>query len=146
MKLGRVRVRLDEPLYREGAVFRQELDLKTGSIVVQSSVGDVKRDVRFWIDANRPVVHAAIQSSVAYTAEVALESWRAEGKWLLGGAQKDVILPSDGQTVRWYQRNVHSVFTDSMTNQHLGHLVGKFPDPLLHCPRPTTDRKVFRLV
>ena len=132
VKLGRVRVRLDKPLYQAGSDFRQELDLKTGSITIHSSLGDQKRIIRFWIDANRPVVHVDIQSSVACTAEIALESWRAEGKWLQGGAQKDLILPPDGQTVRWYQRNVRSVFTDSMTNQHLGLLVEKFPDPLMH--------------
>ena len=132
VKLGRVRVRLETPLYQEGSEFRQELDLKTGSITIHSSFGDQKRDVRFWIDANRPVVHVDIQSSVVCSAEIALESWRAEGKWLRGGAEKDAILPSDGKTVRWYQRNVHSVFADNMKIQHLGDLVGKVHDPLMH--------------
>lgn len=132
LKLGRVRVRLDKPLYQEGSDFRKELDLKTGSITVRSAVGDLKREVRFWIDANRPVVHVDIQSSVACTAEIALESWRAEGKWLRGGAQKDVILPSDGQTVRWYQRNVNSIFAESMKKQHLGEFADKFQDPLMN--------------
>ena len=132
LKLGRVRVRLDKPLYQDGSDFRNELDLKTGSIIIRSSLGDQKRNVRFWIDANRPVVHVDIQSSIACTAEIALESWRAEGKWLRGGAQKDVILPSDEQTVRWYQRNMHSIYVDTMKNQHLGDLVEKFHDPLMH--------------
>jgi hypothetical protein len=131
VKLGRVRVRLDKPLYQAGADFRQELDLKTGSITIHSSLGAQKRDIRFWIDANRPVVHVDIQTSAACTAEVALESWRAEGKYLQGGAQKDVVLPADGQTVRWYQRNVHSSYADTMKNQHLGDLVEKFHDPLM---------------
>jgi hypothetical protein len=131
-KLGRVRVRLDKPLFQAGSEFRQELDLKTGSITVRSSVGEQKRDIRFWIDANRPVVHVDIQSSIACTAEIALESWRAEGKWLRGGAQKDVILASDGQTVRWYQRNVHSIFTDSFKGQHLGEIAEQFQDPLMN--------------
>ena len=132
LKLGRVRVRLDKPLFEEGAEFRQELDLKTGSIAIDASVGGLKRSIRFWIDANRPVVHVDIQSSAPSTAEITLESWRAEGKYLRGGAQKDIILPSDGQTVRWYQRNVHSIFKDTMKNQHLGEVAGKFQDPLLN--------------
>ena len=132
VKLGRVRVRLDKPLFQAGSEFRQALDLKTGSITIDASVVGQKRSVRFWIDANRPVVHVDIQSSVACTAEIALESWRAEGKWLHGGAQKDVILPSDGQSVRWYQRNVHSVFADSFKGQHLGEIVGQFHDPLMN--------------
>ncbi len=132
VKLGRVRVRLEKPLFQEGVEFRQELDLKTGSITIDASVAGQKRFIRFWIDANRPVVHVDIQSSAPCTAEIALESWRAEGKWLQGGAQKDVILPSDGQTVRWYQRNVHSIFADSLKFQHLGELVDQFTDPLMN--------------
>ena len=132
LKLGRFRVRLDKPLFQEGASFRQELDLKTGSITIDASVGEMKRSIRFWIDANRPVVHLDIQSSTPCTAEIALESWRAEGKYLRGGAQKDIILPADGQTVRWYQRNVHSIFKDNMKNQHMGDVVDQFPDPLIH--------------
>jgi alpha-L-fucosidase 2 len=132
LKLGRFRVRLDKPLFQEGATFRQELDLKTGSITIHASVGEMKRSIRFWIDANRPVVHLDIQSSPPCTAEIALESWRAEGKYLRGGAQKDIILPADGQTVRWYQRNVHSIFKDNMKNQHMGDVVDQFPDPLIH--------------
>ena len=125
-------MRLDKPLFQEGATFRQELDLKTGSITINASVGEMKRSIRFWIDANRPVVHLDIQSSPPCTAEIALESWRAEGKYLRGGSQKDIILPADGQTVRWYQRNVHSIFRDNMKNQHMGDVVDQFPDPLIH--------------
>ena len=132
LKLGRFRVRLNKPLFQEGATFRQELDLKTGSITIHATTGENKRSIRFWIDANRPVVHLDIQSSPPCTAEIALESWRAEGKYLRGGSQKDIILPADGQTVRWYQRNVHSIFKDNMKNQHMGDVVDQFPDPLIH--------------
>jgi alpha-L-fucosidase 2 len=132
VKLGRVRVTLNPSLYVNGATFKQELDLKSGVIRIQSAIGNQQSAIQFWIDANRPVVHVDIQSSVACTAEIALESWRADGKLIRGGAQKDVILPSDGQTVRWYQRNVHSIFADSFKEQHLGDLLDKFHDPLIN--------------
>jgi alpha-L-fucosidase 2 len=132
MKLGRVRVKLDPPLYADGTTFKQELDLKTGSIRVDASVGQLERSVRFWIDANHPVIHVEIDSSAPCAAEVALESWRAEGKWLISGAQKDTFLPSDGKTIRWYQRNVHSVMDDTLKVQRLEHLMGKYPDPLIN--------------
>lgn len=132
MKLGRVRVKLDPPLYADGTTFKQELDLKTGSITVDASVGQLERSVRFWIDANHPVIHVEIDSSESCAAEVALESWRAEGKWLISGAKQDTFLPSDGKTIRWYQRNVHSVMDDTLKVQRLEHLMGKFPDPLIH--------------
>lgn len=70
MKLGRVRVRLDKPLFQEGSTFRQELDLKSGSITIHSSLGDQKRDVPFWIDANHPLVHVDFNSSAPCTAEM----------------------------------------------------------------------------
>jgi alpha-L-fucosidase 2 len=132
VKLGRVRVKLDPPLYVNGATFKQDLDLKSGVIRIQSAIGNQQSAIQFWIDANRPVVHVDIQSSTPCTAEIALESWRAEGKWLHGGAAKDVILPSDGKTVRWYQRNVHSIFADSFKGQHLGGILDQFADPLMN--------------
>ena len=144
LKLGRGRVKLDPPLYTEGTTFKQELDLASGSIRIQGTgvrnqggedspnpASRISHHISFWIDANRPVINVEIDSSVPCNAEVALESWRADGKWLRHGAQKDVILPSDGTTVRWYQRNVHSVMDDTLKVQRLEHLVGEFPDPIM---------------
>ena len=121
LKLGRVRIRLDKPFVRDGRPFRQELDLARGCIVVESGAGDDKTTVDFWIDANRPVVNVQIRGAEAFTAEVALESWR-----------KDTILPPEGNTIRWYHRNTESIFAETLKNQHLGHAVGKFHDPLLN--------------
>jgi alpha-L-fucosidase 2 len=36
LKLGRVRVRLDQPFVRAGGVFKQTLDLKTGTIWISA--------------------------------------------------------------------------------------------------------------
>lgn len=132
LKLGRVRVKLDQPLFQEGMTFRQELDLWSGSIEIETS-NDVRHSrIRFWVDAHQSVVNVEIESSLPYSAEIALESWRAEGKWLLEGAEKDVIVPADGSSVRWYQRNEQTVYRYMMKNQHLEHLADQFPDPLLH--------------
>ena len=82
LKLGRFRVRLDKPLFQEGAAFRQELDLKTGSITINASVGEMKRSIRFWIDANRPVVHLDIQSSSSWSSHSsAVLVWAVRG-WI----------------------------------------------------------------
>ena len=132
LKLGRIRVTMSPSLVVEDTRFRQELDLATGSIVVEASHGGLTRSIRFWIDANRPVVHVDIESSEPCTAQISLESWRAEGKWLVPGASRDVILPSDGETVRWYHRNEISMFAESMRIQHMEHMLDRIPDPLLH--------------
>jgi alpha-L-fucosidase 2 len=130
LKLGRVRVRLDQPLVREGGRFKQTLDLKTGTIRIESMVDGRLTEVRFWIDANHPVVNLEIDGANAFNAQVTLEPWRLPGAALVGGAVPDTVLPPENHTIRWYQRNAGSIFDDTLKNQNLGHLVGKFPDPL----------------
>lgn len=121
IKLGRVRIRLDKPFVRDGRPFRQELDLARGCIVVESGAGNDKTMVDFRIDANRPVVNVDIKSAEAFTAQVTLETWR-----------DDTILPAEGNAIRWYHRNATSIFTETLKNQHLGHALEKFHDPLLN--------------
>ena len=121
LKLGRVRIRLDKPFVRDGRPFRQELDLARGRIVVESGTGNDKTTVDFWIDANRPVVNVQIKSAEAFTAQVALETWR-----------NDTILPPEGNAIRWYHRNTTSIFADTLKDQHLGDAAEKFHDPLLN--------------
>ena len=130
LKLGRIRVKMDPPLVAEGTVFKQELDLTSGSIRISATPGN--RHLTFWIDAHHPVIHVEIESGEPFSAEVGLESWRAEGKWLMWDAERDVILPTDGETIRWYQRNTRSIFRETMQNQHLSHMADRIPDPLMH--------------
>jgi hypothetical protein len=120
LKLGRVRIRLDKPFVRDGRPFRQELDLARGCIVVESGTGDDKTTVDFWIDANRPVINVDIKGAEAFTAQVILETWR-----------DDTILPPSDNAIQWYHRNTKSIFSETLKNQHLGHAVGKFRDPLI---------------
>jgi hypothetical protein len=130
LKLGRVRVRLQEPLVRHGGEFKQTLDLKTGTILIESSNHSQKTSVRFWIDAHQPVVNVEIDASNRLSAEVVLEPWRVTGATIHGGAAPDTILPAEQNTIRWYQRNATSMFDDTLKNQNLGHMVGKLADPL----------------
>jgi alpha-L-fucosidase 2 len=148
LKLGRVRIRLDKPFVRDGRPFRQELDLARGCIVVESGTGEDKTTVDFWIDANRPVVNVEIKGAEAFTAQVTLEHWPKEtytnrptqstdiAKINAAAAPEalrgDTILPAEDNTIRWYYRNTESIFADTLKNQHLGHAVGKFHDPLLN--------------
>lgn len=132
LKLGRVRVCLDQPLLKDGAVFKQELDLKKGRIVIESSMGDEQSTIVFWIDANQSVVNVEINGSNSFNAEVTLESWRTADAPLWGGAQPDTLLPFESDTIRWLQRNEHSIFNGTLTNQNLGDLVGEYSDPLIH--------------
>ena len=130
LKLGRVRVRLDQPLVREGGHFTQTLDLKTGTIRIQSAMDSRKTEIHFWIDACHPVVNVEIKSGSEFSAQVMLEPWRLPGASLYGGAVPDTVLPPENNTIRWYQRNAGSIYEDTLKNQNLGHLVGRYPDPL----------------
>lgn len=130
LKLGRVRVRLDQPFVRAGSVFKQTLDLKTGTIRIQSTTNSQLAEIRFWIDANHPVVNVEINGASAFTAQVMLEPWRISGATLYGGAVPDTILPAQDNTIRWYQRNSGSIYDSILSGQNLGHLVGNYPDPL----------------
>jgi hypothetical protein len=125
LKLGRIRIRMEEPLFREGTVFKQELDLESGCIRITSMNKENNNSVLFWIDAKQAVVNVEIKGSKKFRAEVALEMY-------IENTEPDSLVPSDGHTIRWYHRNNESIFTETLKNQHLGHLAGKFPDPLLH--------------
>jgi hypothetical protein len=59
-----------------------------------------------------------------------LEPWRIPGATPYGGAVPDTILPPEGNTIRWYQRNTTSIYESTLTGQNLGHLVGSHLDPL----------------
>ena len=129
LKLGRVRVRLEQPLVREGIVFKQELELKSGTIHIRSGLAGQKTSIRFWIDANNPVVNVEIKSDNVFSAQVMLEPWRVPGASLQGGAVPDVLMPTPG-AIGWYQRNSGSIYDETLKNQNLGQFVGKHRDPL----------------
>ncbi len=84
LKLGRIRIRLEEPLFREGTVFKQELDLESGCISITSMNREHQNSVLFWIDAMQAVVNVEIKGSKKFRAEVALEMWRTQGARLYG--------------------------------------------------------------
>ena len=139
LKLGLIRVSLEKPLFLEGAIFKQELDLKSGSISITSTNKGQNNTILFWIDANQAVVNVEIKASKSFKAKVSLEIWRSreaehygDGNFYEECTEPDTLLPSDGQTIRWYHRNKESIFAESLKNQHLGHLSSKFPDPLIN--------------
>jgi alpha-L-fucosidase 2 len=121
-------VKMDPPLVAEGTTFKQELDLAAGRIHI-STTPDT-RHLTFWIDAHHPVVNVEITGENAFRAQVMLEPWRVPGASLYGSAVPDTLLPAEDNTIIWYQRNAGSIYEGTLNNQHLGHLAGKYPDPL----------------
>lgn len=158
VKLGKVRVRLTPNPFVKDTVFRKKLDLQNGAIHITSSGGTpaVTADLRFWIDANHPVVRIGGTSSAKTEIELIIEPWRTErtpATWdrsftgLADRAKKRADFPfprfiepdtiEEGRTdsILWYHRNNtvdHSVWADTLKAQGLEDFMKQSSDPLQH--------------
>jgi len=82
IKLGRIRITTQPAIFPvepdSGKLFRQELDLETGTMLFQGSTpSGAMVNGRIWVDVRKPVIHVRFDCAepVAYT--VAYESWPA---------------------------------------------------------------------
>ncbi|MEI6786930.1 MAG: DUF5703 domain-containing protein [bacterium] len=148
LKLGRVRVSLSPNPFRAGAIFRQELDTSTGTIRIQSSIGNLQSTILIWVDANRPVVRLEIDSEMPVAARVALELWRSaerlregmEGHCDAGlrsaeareTVYPDTVLPTADNTILWCHRNRSSCWAATLEHQDMAAWIAQGSDPLLH--------------
>ena len=155
LKVGKVRVQCDPPIVFSGSQFKQELDLKTGSILINSrgqlKEKEVEFDLQLWVDANNPVIHLNYTSSVPVKMTAKIELWRTEQDSLSSIGVSDlledrsvpsrlheaVIVEPDNMIanandyIGWYHHNTKSVGFD-LTNKLQG-LSGYFKnDPILH--------------
>ena len=149
LKLGKLRIALDPP--PPLAPFEQVLSLADATIKVRFGSGERAVDLRLWIDANHPVVHATIEAGVPVAATATIEPWRTARSELPAIECSDVMLdrsrPNDmhgptvvepdtvltGQRDRigWYHRNIKSV--GPREHAEVQDMSGfERPDPLLH--------------
>lgn len=156
LKVGKVRVKCEPAIIFPGAKFAQELDLKTGSILI-SSVGEhkgnaTKFNLRVWVDANNPVIHVNNESSLPVEMSANIEMWRTEPFSLTSigvgdlledrslrpsnlhapvVVEPDNIITDSKDYIGWYHYNKKSVGFD-LTNKLQG--VSEFfkTDPILH--------------
>ena len=118
LKLGRVRITLDPA--PSTAEFLQTLSLEDGTL--KARCGDT--DIRLWVDANHPVIHAEFNGPEPTTATAAIELWR-------NGNDTDTVLENQKGQIAWYHRNVYSGEPAKLAKtQGLGDF--KRTDPLLH--------------
>jgi alpha-L-fucosidase 2 len=81
-KVGLVRLRLEPALLRPGGRFRQELAPARGEMTVTVAPasapgsGKARTTLRLWVDANHPVIHAAVESTSPVAAAASFELWR----------------------------------------------------------------------
>lgn len=91
LKLGRIRVTIDPPP-TSVVQFHQELRLSDATLVARIGDGLDRVEYRLWVDANHPVIHAAITSARPVAAGAMIELWRTERRELKSLEVSDVLL------------------------------------------------------
>jgi hypothetical protein len=85
LKPGRVRIKITPNPFENG-IFRQELRLCEGSVLISGTLPDDKPvEIKAWVEVLRPVVHLDIRSDKPIMVEATYESWRTG----------DIELPND---------------------------------------------------
>jgi len=143
VKLGRVRVRLSPNPFVQGQPFRQELKLREGEAVIDIA----NTQIRFWVDAHRPVIWIEAQSKEPFNLEAEVELWRREkhradpaeasavdgfAKGQLPMVYPDTVGDAKSGRVVWYHRDLSSLAPVTLRLQGLEKLVPGFSDPLLN--------------
>ncbi|MDP6634355.1 MAG: DUF5703 domain-containing protein [Phycisphaerae bacterium] len=131
-KTGRVRVSLNPNPFAKGKLFRQTLDLTTGSIRIDAD----GVSVRVWADANRPVYHVEInsESEVAVTAEPKLWKRIDDCRYNCSRAPvknvtQDVRLERKGNILWYFAVGDRSTYAADMKYYDVEHMISKHPDP-----------------
>jgi hypothetical protein len=119
-KLGRIRLRLQPNPLEQSDLFRQELCLQEGCVLVSALKNGQKSTIRIWVDVHRPIVRVEVDGNRKTNATFTYENWRLNDRELansekevcrswLGSKAKAVLTKDevgfDQQTVRFYHRN-----------------------------------------
>ena len=133
-KTGRVRISLSPNPFVNGNSFKQTLDLKTGSILIEAN--EVK--LRIWADANQSVYHVEVNSPDEIALSATPEFWERfetcnsdvnkenpnENKPV-----QDVRLERNGNILWYYAVGDKSDYTDDMKYYGIEHRISEFSDP-----------------
>ncbi len=131
LKVGKVRISLSPNALTKGATFTQTLNLHDGEVVVETESGDGRQRTlqRVWVDANHPVIHVTVESTIQVTATAKIELWRTEQyelpsievsdvyldrskpdqKHAPTIVEPDTVLKNQRDRIGWYHCNVKSV-------------------------------------
>ncbi|WP_136063821.1 DUF5703 domain-containing protein [Pontiella sulfatireligans] len=83
LKTGRVRIQIEpSPFAEDGKdiVFRQELDLKCGAVLISGETTDNTVNIKIWVEVHRPVIHVELDAEKESRITASFESWRNEKK------------------------------------------------------------------
>ena len=141
-KTGRVRVSLHPNPFEKGNMFKQVMDMKTGSIKILAD----GVEIRIWADANRPVYHVEIDSPDEIDVTAVPEFWKRfdmcgfnnfdvtseNAQEAMPDPIQDVRLDKDNHIIWYYAVGDRSVFKSDMEYYDVHELIGIFPDPYIH--------------
>ncbi|MGE5519375.1 MAG: DUF5703 domain-containing protein [Candidatus Dadabacteria bacterium] len=145
LKSGRIRVRLTPNPFATS--FRQELDLKTGKILITGTNGSDKTSAILWVDVFQPVVHLEIKSNHPKSIQTTYENWRYFDRPLTGRATfgtsfkwgpqadlktlKDDIAFEGNEIVFYHQnKNGNTIFDAAVKQQGLDSVKNQLYNPL----------------
>lgn len=152
LKMGRVRVSINPSPFAEGGTFSQELKLREGLVEIRAEMPEKNSaTIRIWVEVDRPMVHAEIETSEESTVQATYESWRTEpielpnsGKNLHRGqclinydnypepvfVYPDAFRPGDSRIRFWHQmREGKNVFHHLVRTQKLEPIRNQLIDP-----------------
>lgn len=148
LKLGRVRVSLSPNPFVGNQAFTQTLHLENGQI----EIGAGKNAVSIWVDANHPIVRVVAKTAKPVIIKAVSEVWRTQkyhrtqsqigatqlGHWEWNSDPDgvdfypDTILATHNNSIAWCHFNIASMYPVVFEREHLGALLSKYPDPILH--------------
>ncbi len=147
LKVGRVRVSLDPNPFAAGLPFKQMLDVRTGSILIEAGQGGKRVTLRVWVDANAPVVRIEADAQTRCTMRVRTDPWRTAPRELAKDerfsayglvssptpvvVEPDTVAKDQGNRVVWYHRNERSIWAHTLQHQHMEHWIPQGKDPLM---------------
>jgi hypothetical protein len=140
-KTGRVRISLTPNPFITGKVFRQTLDLFTGSIRIEAD----GINLRIWADANHPVYHIEINAPKEVSIKVQPDLWKridytlfnvtkmyttAKGGWDPAAEPVQDVKLEHGRSILWYfPVGDHSTYPDDLKFYNVEQMSTKFSDP-----------------
>ncbi|TYR38043.1 hypothetical protein FXV77_01810 [Sphingobacterium phlebotomi] len=80
LKLGRVRLKL-YPNPFEGKVFKQQLQVDKGQVVISGESNSAKAEVTLWVDVERPNVYVDVHANKKIDVEASYENWRHKERY-----------------------------------------------------------------
>ena len=142
LKLGRVKLSLSLNPFQGNEGFKQELQLKNGSINISQNGTTIK----LWVDVFHPVIHVEVSSKNPTQMKVSYESWRYKNRDSKGKAnnansykwapQGEIVTYKDSISfekngVQFYHRNrANTVFDVAVKQQKMESVKDQMLNPL----------------